>query len=208
MQSKLKTLVAIGIYFILLSVICAHLIYYFVDKAAIVSFKKLYSAYSQALLITADEMEGETGCYFSSDRNYPSDLSRCDRFYKNFATNLRVTKYCKNNALAKGCVPVYKNYVGNSKCAGFSENMMNRYNQVFVMDDKTILTVFNMPANTQNPLFAVDSNGMLFPNKAGYDLFSFVIMRKANGDYYFHPNVTYCLPLEKGGVHNLQDAFK
>lgn len=208
MQGQLRGLVGIAIYFVLLALISVKLTIYFVDRTAIVSFKKLYSAYSQALLITVDEMEGNTGCYFSSDRKYPSDYSHCDKFYKNFATNLRVTKYCKNNAFAKGCVPVYKNYIGNPQCAGFSENMINRYNQTFVMNDKTILTVFNMPANVQNPLFAVDTNGMLFPNRAGYDLFSFVIMRNAKGDYYFHPNVTYCLPMEKGGVHNLQDAFK
>ena len=105
-------------------------------------------------------------------------------------------------------MPVYKKYAQTPICAGFSENMMNRYDQVFVMNDETNLTVFNQPAKQQKPLFAVDSNGSVFPNKAGYDLFSLVIMKSPNGNYYFHPNVTYCLPVEKKGVHSLQDVYK
>lgn len=76
------------------------------------------------------------------------------------------------------------------------------------MNDNTNLIVFNQPANVQKPLFAVDSNGKLVPNKSGYDLFSLVIMRNSNGYYYFHPDVTYCLPQEKGGIHRLQDVYK
>lgn len=197
MQNKIRLLILSGVYLILLLIVSVHLTLYFVDKAAIVSFKKLYSAYSQALLLTVDDMSGDTGCYFSSDKNIPSKIDGCDRFYKNFATNLKVTKYCKDNALKKGCLPVYKKYAQTPTCAGFSENMMNKYDQVFVMNDETNLTVFNQPAKQQKPLFAVDSNGSVFPNKAGYDLFSLVIMKSPNGNYYFHPNVTYCLPVEK-----------
>ncbi len=162
----------------------------------------------QALDATVFEMAGDTGCYFSADKNIQNDFSDCEKFYKNFATNLKVSKYCNGNALKDGCVPIYKNYITTSVCAGFSENMMNKYNQVFVMDDNTSLIVFNQPANVQKPLFAVDSNGKLMPNKSGFDLFSLVIMRKANGSYYFHPNVIYCLPYENGGIHNLQDVYK
>ena len=208
MEDKKRLLILSAIYLVVLIFASMQLITYLVNKSAVVSFKKLYSVYTQALDITVNDMDGDTGCYFSSDRRFPSKYSGCDRFYKTFATNLRVTKYCKNNALSKGCLPEYKSYAKTPSCAGFSENMMNRYNQVFVMNDKTNLTVFNLPENTQNPLFAVDSNGMMFPNKAGYDLFSLVIMRNANGIYYFHPNVTYCLPIEKGGIHNLQDVYK
>lgn len=208
MEDKKRLLILSTIYLVVLIFASMRLITYLVNKSAVVSFKKLYSAYTQALDITVNDMDGDTGCYFSSDRRFPSKFFGCDRFYKTFATNLRVTKYCKNNAFSKGCLPEYKSYAKTPSCAGFSENMMNRYNQVFVMSDKTNLTVFNLPANTQNPLFAVDSNGMMFPNKAGYDLFSLVIMRNASGIYYFHPNVTYCLPIEKGGIHNLQDVYK
>ncbi len=179
-----------------------------INKEAVVAFKKLYTTYSQILDLTILEMSGETGCYFSSDSNIDSKFDGCDNFYKRFATNLRVTKYCKDNSLSKGCLPAYKNYATNPSCAGYSESMMNRFNQTFVMRDKSTLTVFNQPANQPKPIFAVDSNGKLFPNKSGYDLFSLVIIRNSNGHYSFHPNVTHCLPQEKGGIQKLQDVYK
>lgn len=208
MPNKLRTIILFGVYLIVLLFATVHFTIKLLDVAAKESFKKLYSAYSQALLLTVDDMNGDTGCFYGSKKNLPTKIAGCDKFYKNFATNLRVTKYCKNNALAKGCLPIYKNYAITSTCAGFSENMINRYDQVFVMNDRTNLIVFNLPQNTQNPMFAVDSNGKLPPNISGYDLFSLIIMRNERGEYYFHPNITYCLPVEKGGMNNLQDIFK
>ena len=208
MNSKKNTLVLACIYFIVLIFFSVHLTTYYINKSAVAAFKKLYSVYSQALMITVADMDGDTGCYYSSDKRIPSKSEGCRLFYKTFATNLKVVKFCKDESLSKGCLPLYKNYAKTPSCAGFSESMMNRYNQTFVMSDKSSLTVFNLPATKLNPMFAVDSNGMLRPNKVGYDLFSLVIMRSANGNYYFHPNVTYCLPLEKGGIHNLKYVYK
>lgn len=179
----------------------------FVYREAVISFKKLFITYSQALELTVLDLDGETGCYFSTDGNIKNEFDGCDKFYKKFATNLKVTKYCKNNSLSNGCLPVYKTYTTKPECAGYSESMMNRYNQTFVMNDKSSLTVFNQPTGMPKPMFAVDSNGKTFPNKSGYDLFSLVIIRNVNGHYSFHPNVTHCLPLEKGGIHKLQDVF-
>ena len=76
------------------------------------------------------------------------------------------------------------------------------------MNDKTSLVVFNMPENSPKPIFAVDSNGFLNPNKSGHDFFSIVIMKSARGNYYFHPNVVYCLPVDGGGIKNIQDVYK
>ncbi len=208
MADKKRLLIMTGIYLIVILFFSVWYTCKLIDKSAVISFKKLYSMYSQALLTTVYEMGGDTGCYYSSKRGVPGDFSGCDRFYKNFATNLRVIKYCKNNALSQGCIPLYNKYSNTAKCAGFSENMMNRYNQAFVMNDKTSLVVFNMPANVPKPIFAVDSNGLLRPNKTGYDLFSLVIMKSPNGNYYFHPNVTYCLPVEDGKIKNIQDIYK
>lgn len=179
-----------------------------IKKSAVTSFKKLYSVYSQALLTTVNDFEGETGCYFSNDKSIPSNFSGCDKFYKTFATNLNVVKYCKKNSFSEGCLPIYSTYIATTPCAGFSESMMNRFNPTFVMRDNTTLTIFNKPTNAQKPLFAVDTNGKLFPNKSGYDQFSFVIMRNSRGNYYFHPYITCCLPFEQGGITNLQDVFK
>ncbi len=208
MQGKKCLLILTGVYIIILLFVVTYYTCSLIDKAAVTSFKKLYSSYTQALYTTVYQMDGDTGCYFSSDKRIRSDFSRCDRFYKKFASNLKVTRYCKNNALKNGCIPVYNSYAKSVSCAGFSESMMNRFNQAFVMNDNTNLIVFNQPANVQKPLFAVDSNGKLFPNKSGYDLFSLVIMRNAEGNYSFHPNVIHCLPKEKGGIKNIQDVYK
>ena len=208
MRNKKRLLILIGIYIIVFVFVVLFFITNLIEKTAITSFKKLYNAYSQALLTTVDDFEGETGCYFSIDKSVPSNFLGCDKFYKKYATNLNVTKYCKVNSLADGCLPVYNTYIATPSCAGFSESMMNRFNSTFVMRDNTTLTVFNQPTTVKKPLFAVDSNGKLFPNKSGYDQFSFVIIRNSNGHYYFHPNITYCLPFEQGGIHNLQDVYK
>ena len=208
MIGKQRKLILFGIYLIVLLFAVSKYTINLVEKSAITSFKKLYSSYSQALNMTVYEMGGETGCYYTSDKSSKSDFSGCSRFYKTFATNLNVRKYCKNNALKEGCVPIYKKYAVTPSCAGFSESMFNRFNQVFVMEDKSNIVVFNQPANVQKPMFAVDSNGKLFPNKSGHDLLSFVIMIGKSGNYYFHTNVTYCLPVEKDGIHILQDIYK
>ncbi len=208
MANKKRLLIYTCVYIIVILCVATYYTCVFIDKAAVVSFKKLYSEYSQALNYTVFQMGGDINCYYSLDKNVKSNFSGCDKFYKKFATNLKVQKYCKNNALKNGCVPVYKAYAKTPSCAGFSENMINRYNQSFVMYDNTNLTVFNKPENSPKPMFAVDSNGLLFPNKTGYDLFSLVIIRNSNGDYSFHPNVTYCLPREKSGIKNIQDVYK
>lgn len=180
----------------------------FIEIQAIKSFKDLYSAYNKTLQMTVNQMDGDTGCYLSSDKNHSADYSGCEKFYKNFADNLKITKYCKNNSLKNGCLPLYKTYTDSEICSGFSEKMMNRYNQTFVMTNGTTMTIFNQPENSPKPLFVVDANGKMFPNKSGYDLFTFVIMRNAGGNYYFHSNITYCLPMEKGGISKLQDIYK
>ena len=208
MASKKRLLIFSGLYLIVILLFSVWYTCKLIDKSAVTSFKKLYSLYSQVLLTTVYEAGGDTGCYYSSEKDIKSDFSGCYRFYKNFANNLKVTKFCKNNAVKNGCIPVYKTYSNLARCAGFSENMMSRYDQAFVVNDKTSLVVFNMPANTPKPMFAVDSNGFLRPNKSGYDLFSFVIIRNSRGNYSFHPNVTYCLPVEKGGIKNIQDVYK
>ncbi len=205
---KITKAILISIFMIVLLVAIVHYTKLFIVKNAIVSFKKLYNTYSQALDMTVIELDGETDCYFSTNSEVSNEFSGCEKFYKEFATNLKVTKYCKDNSLKNGCLPVYNSYAINPSCAGFSESMMNRYNQTFVMRDKTTLTVFNQPSGAPKPIFALDSNGKIFPNRSGYDLFSLVVIRNQHGHYTFHPNVTYCLPQETGGIQKLQDVYK
>lgn len=209
MNKKAKRLKILTIIFATIMLYATiHFVNFCINRTAIKSFKRLYNTYSRALELTANQMDGDIGCYFSADKNFRSNFSECDKFYKQFATNLKVSKYCKNNSLANGCIPKYKKYSEKSGCAGYSELMMNKYNQTFVMNNNSTLTVFNMPEGVQNPIFAVDSNGKFFPNKTGYDLFSLVVMRSSSGQYYFHSNITHCLPQEKNGIEKLQDIYK
>lgn len=181
---------------------------YFVNRSAKESFKKLYNRYSQVLDMTVRDLGGNTECYFSTDVNVPNNFSGCDEFYEKFTENLKVEKFCKDNSLSKGCLPKYRQYNTDPSCEGFSKNSMTKTAPTYVMRDRSTLTVFNFPANSPKPAFAIDSNGKIFPNKPGYDLFSLVIVRNVNGYYTFHPNVTYCLPVGKDGIHQLQDVYK
>lgn len=208
-EAKVRTsfLVLTLMYFAILAIFVTFYTFHLIEKQTKVQFKKEYTAYNQALMITVDQMYGETGCFYSADHNTKNEYKNCREFYKNFAKNLRVTKYCKDNAYAKGCVPKYKTYTTQAKCAGFSESMIDKFNQVFVMDDRSSLIVYNYPTNVPRPMFAIDVNGHLKPNKSGFDLFSMVIVKSKNGNYYFHPNITHCLPQEEGGYTNITEIF-
>ena len=92
MADKKRILILTLVYVVILLYFSTRCTISLVEKASITSFKKLYSLYSQALSATVYEMDGETGCFFSSNKNFDSDFSKCDKFYKKFATNLRVRK--------------------------------------------------------------------------------------------------------------------
>ena len=85
---------------------------------------------------------------------------------------------------------------------------MNVYDDAFVMPDGSSLVVFNIKKDERRPIFALDTNGFTTPNQAGEDMFSITIMRNDYGTYYFHPNITNCLHVEKGGIETLNDLYK
>lgn len=171
-------------------------------------FQSIYANYSDALLKTVTQMGGNTGCYYTKSTEGEHDFSNCDEFYKTFVSNLKVQKYCHGNALADGCIPPYKSYITKEKCIGFSKEMMNEHDDAFVMLGGSSVIVFNVKKNDRRPIFAVDINGEANPNNAGEDLFSVTIMRNPHGAYYFHTNVSYCLPVEKGGIEYINDVYK
>ncbi len=168
-------------------------------------FRNIYSIYSGLLQNTVLDMSGETGCYYSKSGN--EDLSGCDNFYRNFVTKMNIKKYCQNNALAKNCVARYSAYPKTPKCYGFFERMINDEDDAFVFSNGSSIIIFNTKDEKRTPFFAVDVNGTAPPNKPGEDLFTMIIMRNQSGSYYFHSNITYCLPVEKGGIENIQDIY-
>ena len=72
MPNKLRTIILFGVYLIVLLFATVHFTIKLLDVAAKESFKKLYSAYSQALLLTVDDMNGDTGCFYGSKKNLQS----------------------------------------------------------------------------------------------------------------------------------------
>lgn len=177
-------------------------------KETIKRVQNIYASYSNALLKTVAQMGNETGCYFVSDQTKSHDYSNCDEFYKTFVSNMKVQKYCHGNALSDGCIPEYEGYTDKRMCTGFTRELMNKYDDAFVMPDGSNIIIFNTTKDSRRPIFAVDTNGMAKPNKAGEDLFSFTIIRNSNGAYYFHPNISYCLPVTKGSIEYINDVYK
>ena len=169
------------------------------------SFRNFYSIYSGILQSTVLEMYGETGCFYSKSGN--SDVSGCDNFYRNFVKKMSIKKYCQNDGLAGNCVAKYKSYTKKPECYGFFAKMINEEDDIFVFDNGSSLIIFNTKDERRTPFFAIDVNGIKPPNKAGEDLFTMLIMRNEGGAYYFHSNITYCLPVEKGGIENIQDIY-
>lgn len=203
-----KKLILLFVFIIVINLAGIHCTKILINKLAISSFKKLYNTYSFVLQDTVDDFDGNIGCYFSTDRNQPNNFEECDKFFEKFSEKLNVTKFCKNNSLANGCLPSYKEYTTSTSCNGFSKKMMNEINQTYIMQDKTSLTIYNQLKDVPMPIFAIDTNGKLFPNKSGHDLFTFVIIKNHNENYTFHPNITYCLPQNKNGFNKLQDIYK
>ena len=171
-------------------------------------FKNIYSTYQTALLRTEKRLGGATGCYFSDDHSIAHDFSLCDDFYTEFMSNFKIKKYCEKDALQNGCIPQYKEYTTNTKCTGFFSYMMNKVDDVFVMEDDSILIVYKNADHQRRPIFAIDINGMGEPNRAGEDLFSLLIVRGSRGEYYFSGNIHYCLPVNKDGVKNVAEMYE
>ena len=64
MQGKKRLLILTGVYIIILLFVVTYYTCSLIDKAAVTSFKKLYSSYTQALYTTVYQMDGDTGWFF------------------------------------------------------------------------------------------------------------------------------------------------
>ena len=146
----------------------------------------------------------ETGKPVPED--YSGPFSECMTLYDEvFHKRLKLAKFCKNNALANGCLP--ENIKGYDKVIlennpdsedaketmEFSDsNIKNNY-PVYVLQDGTYIIQY---VNTSGrPVFAFDINGKKGPNKWGYDLYGVILRGDQNGIQYFRNYLTK----EKGG---------
>lgn len=173
-----------------------------IGKAVIkYNVKTSYIEFSRVLDLMDLESGGGNACFYSTSVNVPSQSKDCEKFYKKFANTVKISKYCKSDALSGGCVPKYKEYSVDKNCIGFSEQMINKFDQTFVLQDGEIISVYNYGQNNPMPIFALDVNGKLPPNRAGQDWFTFIIMRSANGDYFFNQDLSFCMPEIKGEAY-------
>ena len=170
-------------------------------------FKNIYSTYQTVLLNTIRDIGGDTGCYFSTDPAVSNDYSGCDYFYQTFLSNFKIQRYCQQEALRDGCIPQYETYTTNEQCNGFTKEMIEHVDDVFVLDDGSILIIYNEENKQYRPIFAIDVNGFSKPNKAGVDLFSLMVVRDGNGSYFFHGDISYCLPVEEDGIKNVSEIY-
>lgn len=195
-------MITLGIIGIVAALTIPSLITKYQEKILNSQFKKARSTYSQALIKTAAEFDNSTGCYYNYDFVYerPSfgDWSGCPEFYESFAKNIKVIKKCENNALANGCIPKYNLSQPIQGCSGFNQNSVDRTNTAYVLGDGTIISLYS----GSGPLFLVDINGKKGPNKPGYDLFTFEIIRdKKSGSFLFDNRLYNCLNITEGKRH-------
>ncbi len=203
---SVKFVMLVFVFILLVSICTVNTCKKIIEKEIKNSFRNIYTIYSENLQSTVIDMAGDIGCYYSPTEG--ADLSKCDEFYSTFVQNMKVRKYCKDNAVEEKCVPEYKSYSNLPECYGFTKEMIEKQDDVFVMDNGSNIIIFNTRDGKRAPIFAVDVNGFKKPNKAGEDLFTMLIVKNANNSYFFHSNITYCLPVEKGGIEYIQDIYK
>ncbi len=139
-------------------------------------FKKAYSNIYRIYSLVIAQNGASYECY-----NSQNDAAECTKFYQDFTQKLKTIKYCANNALSNGCVPKYAKYYSaeGGSCTGFWENRINNTNSALILADGSIFIHYTPAGST--PIFAYDINGMKKPNKWGYDLFPFYIVKRDDG---------------------------
>lgn len=159
-------------------------------------FKTGYSILTQAIRKTVMyEYSGSLPCYYNSP-GLSDTWGDCKPFYKALAKNLNIIKICNKNAKEDGCVPNYKiDISADSNCEGFSTDHINNECIVYVLANGQILITYS---SYTGPLFLFDINGFRGPNKGGYDLFAFDIMRDSHKNLSLKTGTT-CEVKAKGG---------
>ena len=89
-------------------------------------------------------------------------------------------------------------------CRGYSSDSIENINFVYVLNGGfTIITY-----SRGGPLFLLDINGEKKPNKWGYDLFEFQLVKRKTSEssIVLKPTSSGCMVVEKGGF-TTQDFF-
>ena len=134
----------------------------------------------------------------------------CRMFHNQMFDNLKVVKYCPDNAFRNHCIADIKVHdkVAMSGDANLSEeDARARYasrgcmreteiktkNPAYVLENGTEIMIYKCSSMTGTiPIYIIDTNGMKGPNKWGYDVFDFIIRK--------NKLVCYTNTIEKGGI--------
>ena len=212
-----EVLITLGIIGIVSAMTIPTLLNNYKQKVLDKQFVQTYSLLSQALLLTTSQMDYMPKCYYKSidgvNLVMPPLYSECVTFNTKLLKNLRITKKCSSDAVAKGCMPVYEGYdtIIDKKLPnveppeGFSSygeylsrgctpfrkaNLKNR--PTYNLSNGSILFLYDLGM----PILCIDINGFSAPNKWGHDVFSFSIIN--NGTKYSFGQSS-CMSPEFGG---------
>ena len=146
----------------------------------------------------------ETGESIPSD--YNGNMDDCRKFHEELLYNyLKVTKFCKNNALANGCLT--SDYRGANKVleeqkpdadipdGTFSDSWIKNESPVAILNDGSIIIPLSM---AWSPVYTFDVNGHKGPNKWGYDILSVQIVGNETDGIRKIQGISYAI--EKGGT--------
>lgn len=193
------------------------------ERTAHAQLKTAYSKVYQAIKIAQDE--GGYNCFYDAQGMAGGGYhDGCPEFFDKVAQHLKVSRVCKGNAYADGCIPKYKGIDDvaldknpdvdvttlpiYSGCSYYRTSNILTKSWVYVLLDGTILIMYG-PAS--NPLFAIDVNGKSGPNRWGYDVYGFIIRETANGSLILSGGAGDggCLPIEVGGksVQQIMKTF-
>ncbi len=164
-------------------------------------------------------------CFYSRTNNGDRQFSQCAELYNFMKENLRVSKICNDNGVAKGCMPQYKGkdtvYKENNPappedasqedkdkyeegleastagCGGWSYDSMQNKAAIVTTDGMIFIPYVN--DFSEWPIFAVDVNGKKAPNRFGYDVF-FLQLFGGSGEIPSFGAPWNCEYIEKGGL--------
>ena len=154
----------------------------------------------------------QDGSALPSEYNGPR--GDCQAFEQELFHNvLKPIKFCKDHALANGCITTdFKGIdevkkeqtpTGNFNPNGgwAKTNIQNNYS-AYVLADGTIIMKYGVEGTGSYPIYTIDINGRKKPNKWGYDIFTFEVFGDSTSGIKYISPITYAT--ETGGVSGAQ----
>ncbi len=162
-------------------------------------FKHTYSILMNAFEMTMLK-NGATTCVTPHDS---ANNSACKAFWEDFVKELKVAKYCENNAFDNGCVPNYTevDFPYTSGCGGFAHEQIKQKNPAALLSNGIIVFPYAWQGRDFYPAIGFDINGFKGPNQGGKDVFSLEIGLIGNSPTlggWHNGYLSYCLPMAKG----------